>query len=437
MEIHSCVGIISDDSANVIMTMLKLWERNQKVVLIGNDLPVKVVEDIFRENNVGECHCNLLDAVKYKMLNINTVLFQKEEKGCLDTKGLIRYLRPESEEIALVLYSSGTTGRAKGVMLSHKAINENADAIIRYMLPQKDDSFAIIKKLVHSSTIVGEVLVAIKSGCPLYFTSPYRNIRMMLDVISESKATITCMNPSLLALFLRLSDNELVRKTKYLRKIYISGAILSKELLIEARKRLKNCTIYNVYGMTECGPRIASQELATTYDNCSVGKPISGVKIRIMNEAGAEINESHLVGRIEVQTPYRAKGYVNGFALHIDDKGWYSTGDAGYMDEDKNLYITGRVDNMLNVAGHNVYPESVENVIRCVDGIDDCIVVGQKDEILGCILCCYYSGKKVLEKDIYEQCKCHLLPYEIPRRYEYIEAFQYTNGKIMRKQIEE
>lgn len=433
------VGIISDNSAAVIMTILRSWDRNKAVVLISGDAPIDVVRNTVRENHIDTCYCSSSALSKYRLSlpNVKVNDFCEKQNNWIYTEGLSKYLHPESDEIALILYSSGTTGRAKGIMLSHKAINKNADAIIQYMLPQKSDVFAIIKNLVHSSTIVGEVLVAIKCGCPIFFVPEHRNIRMLLEGIYKSKATIICMNPTLLALFMKLPLSTIVQKTQYLKKIYISGAILSNSLLKVAKERLSKCRVYNVYGMTECGPRIASQELSKSIDNCSVGNPIIGVQIRIMDENGKEVRNSNTIGHIEVNTPYRAKGYVNGYRLHIDDMGWINTGDVGYIDEERNLYIVGRSDNMLNVSGHNVYPESIEEVIRHVNGVEDCMVTGYKDEILGCILCCYYVGELAVKQDIYEQCKRYLLGYEIPKKFVCVETLQYSNGKIRRKQFEE
>ena len=341
-----------------------------------------------------------------------------------------------SDDIALVLYSSGTTGRAKGIMLSHRAINENANAIINYMSVRDDDVFAIIKNLEHSSTIIGEVIVAIKCGCPIVLVDNHLSISMILENLYRSKATITCMNPTILALFMRMAPSLLSRKSRYLRKIYISGAILNKELMINAKKKLRHCNLFNVYGMTECGPRISSQELSTHTNNNSVGKPIVGVRLRILDENGNVIKKSNTIGSIEVNTPYRAQGYVNGHTLCSDNYGWIKTGDNGYFDKNGDLYIVGRIDNMLNVYGHNVYPESIEEVIQKINGVEACLVTGIRNEILGCTLCCYYIGKLVTNQQIYEHCKQYLHTYEIPRKYVCVDSLQYSNGKIVRKQFD-
>lgn len=433
------IGIISDNSAGVIMKMLELWGQKKTVVLINGDTPIDALKYIIVENKIEICFCCSKEVRKYEEydLGIMVVEYSQMSSNLLYTDSLVNYLSPESDEVALVLYSSGTTGRAKGIMLSHKAINENADAIIKYMSPKKDDIFCILKNLVHSSTIVGEVLVAIKCGCAIYCVTEHNNIRFMVEELHKSKATIACINPTILCLLMKMTDSYLNQKLINLKKIYVSGAILNKSLLIHARKILSHCRIFNVYGMTECGPRITSQELASNIDNNSVGKPLYGVQIRLLGFDGELIRNYDVLGRIEVKTPYRCEGYSSGQGLPMDSDGWLDTGDIGYFDFNRNLYITGRLDNMIICYGHNVYPESIEEIIRCVPGVEECLVIGDKNVVAGYTLCCYYKGDIAIRGNIYKACKKALLPHEIPKRFVAVESFQYKNGKINRKQFEE
>ena len=435
---NALIGIISDNSESVITQMLLSWKANKTVVMISEDMPQEAIRNIVSETAIKEIYCNENVLQKYHEPMPDTNFIPFDEVRLRDIRENIEdYLFPESEETAVVLYSSGTTGKAKGIMLSHKAINQNAQAVIDYMKPDKTDAFFIVKNLVHSSTLVCEILVALKNGNNLFFADERKNFRRILEQIACSKATIVCINPTILKLLLKYPNDVLLEKLRNVNKVYVSGAILDVEVINEARNRLKTIKIINVYGMTECGPRIASQETSSSLLGNSVGKAISQVKIRIIGENGKNIEDSFEVGMVEVNTPYRAQGYVSGQPLPIDKKGWIATNDLGYFDDEGNLYICGRADNMLNVSGHNVFPETIEEVIKRLDFIDDCLVEGENNEVTGTKLVCFYKGNNVDKQAVFEFCRRHLLPHEIPLKFVEVNTFVYVNGKIKRKQFEE
>ena len=421
------------------MTIIDIWREGKTVVMIGMDAPVLAISNIAIENSVCKIYCSweLLQNYEGCFPGIPIIAFAHKKCDKLITKGLSDYLYPESDEAALILYSSGTTGKSKGIILSHKAIVGNARAVIKYMAPKAEDKIAVVKSLVHSSTIVGEVMVAICSGCDLIFVKNHNNIGRTIDMIYKSKATIVCINPTILSLIIKLNRSILITKGVYLKKMYVSGAILDNNLLQTARDMLPNVHIYNVYGMTECGPRISSQELSNTYMNNSVGKAIENVFLRIRDENGNEISKCHARGLIEVNTPYQAIGYVRGSSINLTDDGWVKTNDVGFWDEEGNLYITGRYDNMINCAGHNVFPESIEELIKSINGVKDCLIVGKKDIVFGNTLRCYYSGRRNKESEIIALCRSVLLPHEIPHSVVRVNELQYSNGKVKRMQFED
>lgn len=435
---NALVGIISDNSESVVTQMLLSWKTNKAAVMISEDTPYEAIKNIVSETGVKKIYCNENVLQKYHESIPDIDFFPFNETRLWDIrKNIDNYLFPESEETALVLYSSGTTGKAKGIMLSHKAINQNAQAVIDYMKPDKTDSFFIVKNLIHSSTIVCEILVALKNGNNLFFADEHKNFRKILEQISCSMATIVCINPTILRILLKYPNDVLLDKLRNVNKLYVSGAILDAEAVNEARNRLNCIKIINVYGMTECGPRIASQENSSSLVGNSVGKAISQVKIRIIGEDGENIQDSFRVGIVEVNTPYRAQGYVNGQPLPIDKDGWISTNDLGYFDEEKNLYICGRADNMLNVSGHNVFPETIEGVVKRLECIEDCLVEGENNKMTGTKLVCFYKGNNVDKQAVFEFCRRHLLPHEIPLKFVEVNRIVYVNGKVKRKQFKE
>lgn len=123
------------------------------------------------------------------------------------------------------------------------------------------------------------------------------------------------------------------------------------------------CPVYNVYGQSECGPRITAQTKDCCHGN-SAGKPIKNIEVKIDDN-----------GEILVKTNALFSGYTN---LNIETREWHRTGDLGYIGTDGELYVTGRTDNMIVIGAHNIYPEAIEKVIMENTDVDDCIVYKKK-----------------------------------------------------------
>lgn len=428
------IGLIGENSIEYVRRLINIWNEGNCAVIIDWRIPLTKSIQMLIDAGVRMCYIDaslLDDDLTYNDCGIefNTILANKSSYEKLPEDIHIAFDDNYSRDEALILYSSGTTGKAKGVILSHYAIQKNAEAICEYMSLNCDDSIYIAKPLSHSSTIVGELLVGLKLKIAIYLGRSIVSPSVLLKNLENSKSTIVCVNPTLLKL-MTMSLQKRDKCLRSIRTIYTSGAIIEPKLLYEAKNVFGGVEILNVYGLTEMGPRVTAQRHSDTPDG-SVGKPILNVKVKIKKRK--KYDGSKKIGEVWVHTPYIMNGYVENNVS--SNNHWFNTGDLGYFDNNGNLYITGRSDNAVLVGSHIVYLEDVEKSILQVDGVQDCVVLSKSHEVHGNILVCYYEGysEEFSSENIRNHCIRSMASYEVP--YEFIKMKKLLtnlNGKKIR-----
>ena len=431
----SRIGLVGENSVEYITTMINIWKNGDSVVIIDWRIPFKSIYKMLLEASVEKCYvddslvnkendkCDI-EFISYKINKSITEILSKNTYELFE--------KNYSHDEAVILYSSGTTGKSKGIILSHYAINTNADLIQNYMQLSTNDSIYIIKTLSHSSTIVGELLVALKNNIKLLISPTIISPRLILENIQKYKITTMCINPSLLHL-LTMTPNA----KKYLtglRVIYTSGAILTKKILANALRAFPNTKILNVYGLTEAGPRVSAQRMDDMDNGVgSVGKVIDDVQVKIMLENGNEATNNEL-GIIHVKTPCQYSKYISEINSKISlYDNWLNTGDFGYFDEHNNLYIVGRHDNMIIIGSHNVYPEDIEKKLLEIEKLDNCIVIPEENQVYGFRIICFYVSQYDIEHELTNHCTEYLATYEKPYKFVKIDVLPTTsNGKNSR-----
>ena len=435
----SRIALIGMNSISYISHLLDIWSNGDCAVLIDWHIPYQTAIEMMKEANVKKCY--LQDGLwngEHLDADANITVSPYKTSGeltfTLQSHIYEKFHANYSQSEAVIIYSSGTTGKSKGVILSHFAINTNADAIIEYMNLTTQDCIYTIRPLSHSSTLTGELLVALKTHTRLLVTTYAVPPRYILDSVKTNNVTILCLNPTLLSF---LCD-ELSKKSyciSSLRVIYSSGAILSDSIYKNAKTTLNNTLVYNAYGLSETSPRLTVQ----TTDSCntnSVGRPIKGVEIAIIDENGKKVSSGER-GIVHVKTPCLFSGYVVGGLKHKSlCDGWFNTGDIGFFDEFGELHIVGRIDDMIICDAHKVYPLDIERRVMEVPGVIDCAVskcTYNGVNMIGCI----YVARSDSTMNIIKYLKKNLLPYEIPKRVLAVQSIPYNNrGKKDRVQIE-
>lgn len=435
----SRVALIGENSIGYVNSLIDIWNNGDCAVLLDWRVPFQTAVEMMIEADVHTCF-------------IENSLFHKIENSILDSIDFITYEKQNSsaellpnyiyekfrenynKNDAVVIYSSGTTGKSKGIILSHFAINTNADAIIDYMNPSKKDCIYIAKTLSHSSTLTGELLVALKTRMKLVIAPTIVPPRYISNNINKFNITVICLNPTLLSMMV----DEYERKhydLSSLKTIYVSGSILNDKIHEKAHATFFDIPIYNIYGLSEAGPRVTAQKADCCKGN-SVGKPIKGVEIKIVNAQGSVVPTGEY-GIIHVNTPSIFNGYIVGQNKHKTlYEGWHNTGDLGYIDTNGELHIVNRLDDVIIIDSHKIYPSEVEKKIFELTTVKECAIAKIEfngNEFIGCL----YVSKNEIERDIKEKLKTKLLIYEIPRFFLRCDSLPRTkNGKVSTSEIQ-
>ena len=433
----SRIGLIGENSIEYIGKLLDIWNSGNCAVLIDWRIPFQTAVEMMEEAGVSSCYLeNAKYEIKEPSAEINFITYEKKSNsaGLLPTEIYDKFKSNYSRNEAIVLYSSGTTGKAKGIILSHYAINTNADAIIDYMKPSDTDCIYIAKVLSHSSTLTGELLVSLKTKIKLIVAPTIVPPRFVFKNIDKFGVSIICLNPTLLQKF-----SEEYATGKYtiptLKTIYVSGSILSDKVYSAAHSTFKDIAIYNVYGISEAGPRVTAQHADCCKSN-SVGKPIKGVEIQIFDDEGNPLNQGER-GVVHVNTPSLFDGYIVGNEKNKSlYDGWLNTGDIGFIDKNNELHIVDRLDDVIVIDSYKIYPSEVEKQVSLLFPITECAVMGIELKDYSTMIVCFYCGEPIDDRNIKTILTSVLALHEIPKVFIRKEKLIKTqNGKLDKQTI--
>jgi acyl-CoA synthetase (AMP-forming)/AMP-acid ligase II len=317
------------------------------------------------------------------------------------------------------MFTSGTTGNPKGVMLTHENIISNLQYIETYFDLRGLKTICVARPLVHIAVLTGEVLYALCCGLTIYFYEETFMPQRLLTFFQHKNIDVFCATPTLYQTLAIIAND----KAFPIKVGVLSGEVLTRRTSENITKAFHNTRFYNVYGLTEHSPRVSAL-LPNDFVGKpgSVGKTIGNVELKIVD------------GELWVRSASVMKGYYLD-TVNTQEKlqdGWLRTGDSAHFDKDGYLYIDGRKDGMLIKAGINVYPEEIENVVKEILGIDDCLVFGEFTD-MGTVICMKYIGDLDI-KELRKQLIGKLNPNIVPSKIEKVEELARTmSGKKLRR----
>ncbi|KPJ62725.1 hypothetical protein AMK68_04600 [candidate division KD3-62 bacterium DG_56] len=331
------------------------------------------------------------------------------------------------EDVACCLYTSGTTGRPKGALLTHGNVTWDAQACTRVLDLGPDDRFLCVLPLFHSFAQTVCVVLPALVGAGVVLLDRFTP-RGVLTALAEHEVTAFPAVPSMYAGLLKVPA-EARPELPALRLCISGGAALPIDVF-HAFQREYGKTILEGDGPTECGPVTCVNPPDGTVKPGSVGQALPGVEIRIFDDQDRELPTGQ-VGEIVVRGPNVMKGYLNqpeetAVALR---GGWMHTGDMGRLDDEGYLYIVDRKKEMLLVSGFNVYPREIEEALMLHTDVVQAAVVGQADALRGEVPIAFVAaaeGRTPSERDLVNHCRQRLAPYKVPRAISVLPALPLT-----------
>ena len=345
----------------------------------------------------------------------------------------------KEDEPAAILYTSGTTGKPKGVMLTHENLLSNADACVKMFKVTRKDRFLLFLPMFHAFSFMVCLLLPVTIGARVIILRSVKPFSNVIKAVVFGRASFFIAIPPVYNLLSMKRFPRLILRLLPLR-ICVSGAApLSKDTLARWEKNYP-IPLLEGYGLTEASPVVSCNPLDGARKPGSVGLPLPGVEAQILSEDGAEPPRGQ-VGEIAVRGPNVMKGYLNApeaTAETLKD-GWLHTGDLGYIDGDGYIFIVDRKKDLIISHGMNIYPREVEEALYAHPAVRQAAVVGVSDEGRGEVPKAFVSlheGHAVTEKELKSFLKGRLALYKLPRHVVFMDALP-TNatGKILKKEL--
>jgi long-chain acyl-CoA synthetase len=347
----------------------------------------------------------------------------------------------DADDVAAIIYTSGTTGLPKGAMITHGNVLFNVQSTIRGHGFRPEDVHILAVPLFHVTGLNTVMPTAFRQGARLIVTERIAP-REILGLIARHRATTFFAVPTTMILLAQtpgVGEYDL----SSLRLIAYSGAPMPVRTIEQLRRMFPGVELHNFFGLTETTSvtTVLEDEQALRRPE-SVGRGVPGLEVKVVDDEGSPLPPGE-VGELLVRGPSVVKGYFNrpeATAEAIVD-GWLHTGDSACMDEDGYVFLQGRKSEMILVAGENVYPVEVENVLSRHAGVAEVAVVGSPHTILGEVVKAVVVLQPNAHADAGELkrfCSEHLASFKVPRVIEFRDSLpRNPSGKVVKRELKD
>ncbi len=342
------------------------------------------------------------------------------------------------DDVAVVLYTSGTTGQPKGAQLTHGNLLANTDSVRRALdLQPGRDNMLVVLPMFHAFAATVGMLTPMLHG--LAFTPvPRFDPGLVVDHIEAAGATVFLGVPSMYALYLKLPQDQVARWSSV--RFCVSGGSALPVAVLQGFERRFGLPVLEGDGPTECSPVTCVNPLNGERKPGSVGLPVPDVDMCILDGDGRELPNGEL-GEVCVRGPNVMKGYLNRPEADAETffSEWLRTGDLGYRDDDGYFFLVDRIKDMLIVNGMNVYPRIVEEALYRHPAVAEAAVVGEPHDLHGEIPVAHVVLKEGQSADgagLRAWCRGELGSHEVPRKVLIRDALpRNAAGKILKREL--
>jgi len=342
----------------------------------------------------------------------------------------------DADDVAILMYTSGTTGVPKGVMITHRNMEAQMRNGVVYTGCEYMSTVLVTVPMNH---ILG-VLTCLEGnyvGTITYMMQPF-DPRKVLDAIREHRLEYTPLVPTMIVYMMMVFDPK--KDDLSASKMFISaGGPLSVETQVQAMK-LFGADIRVSYGCTETAGTITRQHHERPIKPGSAGAPIASMSLLIIDDDGREVPRG-IEGEVICKGPVIMKGYWNKpqETAEVLKGGWFHTGDLGRLDEDGELHITGRKKDLIIKGAENIDPAVAENLLYKHPAVMECAVIGMKDEKYGEEVAAAVTrkpGVETTEEELLAYMNGNMKPFHAPKRIFFFDALPKTGlGKILKREI--
>jgi long-chain acyl-CoA synthetase len=361
----------------------------------------------------------------------------------MKNKATLDWTPPPLDDPALIPYTGGTTGVAKGAVITHRNVSYITQTLQEWLydLKEKPESELAIFPFFHMAGFSAVMNICIMNGWNAILV-PRPEPQIVMDMLLKYKPTIVLAVPTIFVGIMALP--EFKKADLSFVKGFFSGAAPLPLEIIDSLKKATGATIVEGYGMTESTTFISITPWGGTLKPGSVGVPLPNIEVKIVDvETGTKELKIGEEGEIIFRGPNMCAGYYN-----MPDEteksirnGWFYTGDVGKMDEEGYLYIVDRTKDMIIAGGYNIFPREIDEVLYEHPKVLEACAVGIPHEYRGETIKAFVvpkPGETLTEKELDTHCRKHLAPYKVPKVYEFMNSLpKSVIGKVLRKELRE
>jgi len=410
---------------------------------------------------VGERYIDLANSMKPELATVkNFVSLDSQQEGMLYYEDMLAsasaddiFTEIDDDDTTILMYTAGTTGFPKGVMLSHNSFSIYVLENVSPADPESEEKNILTVPLYHVAGIQA-MMAAIYGGRTLVMERQFEPAEWM-ELVEAEKVGRAMMVPTMLKQLLDHADFG-KHDLSSLRVITYGAAPMPLEVIKKAVDLFPGVSFINAFGQTETASTITTlspedHNITGTEEEkekklkrlSSIGRPMSDIEMKVVDEDGNELPTGE-VGEIVARGPRVMAGYWKDqekTEKTIDKEGWVHTGDMGYVDDEGYFFLAGRATDMIIRGGENISPEEVEAVLQTHAKVDDVAVIGVPDEEWGEVpmcVCVVKKGETCTPEELMEYCRANLASYKRPRSVVFCDELpRNPMGKVLKRVLRE